>query len=97
MSGAIQDVIDTVTEQISGFRPESGEELDTFMRDLGELPRAIADALTKAADSWTDLPIQPGVIDSVREHAQAYNGLGDSADDAYSTHTSEHAMWLADK
>jgi hypothetical protein len=96
MAGRIDAVVDTIQEQIAGFKPASREEFDTFMQRLGEIPATMKTSLMSMVDGWEGEHIHHNVKDQLREHAQAYGGLGDTADEAYLQHSHDHSLWLND-
>jgi hypothetical protein len=96
MAGRIDAVVEEIHNQIAGFTPTSRSEFDEFMRRLGEIPAAMKTSLLAAADNWDGEHIHHNVKEQVREHAQAYGGLGETADEAYVQHTHDHSLWLND-
>jgi uncharacterized protein (DUF885 family) len=76
--------------------PTSRDEYDKFMNRLSEIPRAMGSALSSTADGWGDEHIHPSVIAQTQEHAQAYNSMADTGDEANAEHKTQHSLWLAD-
>jgi hypothetical protein len=93
MSG-IEAVEEAVHDHIAAFHPSSGADLDTWARQMAELPGIIGSAIRSAAEGMSDEHIHQAFIESLREYASALSGTGDAAAEAFQTHRSAHHMWL---
>jgi len=94
MAGSVEAVIEAIHEQIAGFHPGSGEELDRFIADLTQIPRELASAIGTTAESWHDEHIHPSVIEATKEYAGALGSTADAGDEAFSEHRAQHGFWL---
>jgi hypothetical protein len=90
-----ESVIDAIHTAIGGFVPEGREQFERWVQDLAEIPRAMSAEIARAAENMDGEAVAPEFRDALREHAQAYDGIGDSADDVFGAHTSAH-FWRED-
>jgi hypothetical protein len=92
--GRIDSVIEAIKEQIGGFHPADGEELDRFIERLSDIPREAGSAVRASAESWHDEHIHPAAIEAVQEFGSTMGGTADAADDAFGEHRKQHGFWL---
>jgi hypothetical protein len=90
-----EEITDAIHTAIGGFAPEGRGSFEQWVTGLGEIPRAMAQALAQAADGLDDKAVAPEFREALREHAQAYSGIGESADDVFGAHTAGH-FWRED-
>ena len=91
MSSPIAAVTDAVNTHIGGFQPENGEDLDRFLGDLGQFFDDLGSNFIHLADRLgSDFPVNPAVIEAIRElgaNAAAQSGV---ATETYVSHRKEH-------
>jgi hypothetical protein len=96
MSGRsrIEALKEMIQEQLGGYEPENGDDLDGFIGGLADLPRTMGSSVRQAADKWRDEHIHGSAIEAVNEFGGTMSSTGDAADDAFETHRQRHGFWL---
>lgn len=96
MSSAIEAATDAIRTHIGGFRPTSGQDLHGFFQGAPDMLRELGQAFSNSAEGMTDEHIHPAVLEMMRELGQVISGTGEAAEQVYSSHVSNHDLWLKD-
>ena len=92
----ISDVIESIDQHLTTFVPSTRGEMHDMMTEAHSLYESLGKAWQTIAENLADQPVMPGTREALAELGSATAGLGETADEAYQQHTTDHDMWLQD-
>lgn len=88
----VEAASEAVKEHIGGYSPESMLELNRFLEEFPSFFEAQGEALSRLAESLSsDHPVHQAPTDVLRDLANAINGMGEFAQEAFGTWRQTHA------
>ena len=95
VSSNIDAATEAINQHVGGFRPVTPGSLGMFLQALPDLLHSVGGSLSNVADTLgEEFPVEPSLVERLREIAASVSGLADSAGEAHSVHRNAHEKEL---